>query len=39
LMLSAGASAGTFSNTRIFVANPDKASASFNVFRFRPLPL
>jgi hypothetical protein len=39
LMLSAGASAGTFSNTRIFVANPDKASSSFNVFRFRPLPL
>lgn len=39
LMLSAGASAGTYSNTRIFVANPDKASSSFNVFRFRPLPL
>jgi len=39
LMLSAGATAGTYSNTRIFVANPDKASSSFNVFRFRPLPL
>ena len=39
LMLSAGASAGTFSNTRIFVSNANKASSSFNVFRFRNLPL
>jgi hypothetical protein len=39
LMLSAGASAGTFSNTTIFVSNVNKASSSFNVFRFRNLPL
>ena len=40
LALSAGGTAGTYSNTRIFATNTDKASAvSYNVFKWRPLPV
>ena len=39
LALSAGASAGAYSNTRVFATNADEASVAYNIFKWRPLPL
>jgi len=40
LMLSAGASAGTYSDTRVFATNSvAKTTVAYNIFKWRPLPL
>jgi hypothetical protein len=39
LALSAGASAGAYSNTRVFATNADETTVAYNIFKWRPLPV
>ena len=39
LALSAGASAGTYSNNRVFATNADETTVAYNIFKWRPLPV
>lgn len=39
LALSAGGSAGVYSNTRVFATNADESAVAYNIFKWRPLPV